>query len=82
MEWLCSWPPGGLTEPIPLWVTGCIALAAYPLIGAAEVHEVALQYLDPVNWLFLGGMLSAASMQQWGLHRRIALGIRIYWNPG
>ena len=64
-----------MTEPIPLWVTGCIPLAAYPLIGAAEVHEVALQYLDPVNWLFLGGMLIAASMQQWGLHRRIALGI-------
>lgn len=41
----------------------------------AEVHEVALQYPDPVNWLFLGGMLIAATMQQWGLHRRIALGI-------
>jgi sodium-dependent dicarboxylate transporter 2/3/5 len=31
--------------------------------------------LDPVNFLFLGGMWIAACMEQWGLHRRIALGI-------
>jgi sodium-dependent dicarboxylate transporter 2/3/5 len=64
-----------MTEPIPLWATGCIPIVAFPLIGAAGIGEVALQYFDPVNWLFLGGMLIAASMQQWGLHRRIALGI-------
>jgi sodium-dependent dicarboxylate transporter 2/3/5 len=64
-----------MTEPIPLWATGCIPLVTYPVIGAARFHEVALQYFDPVNFLFLGGMLIAGAMQQWGLHRRIALGI-------
>lgn len=64
-----------MTEPIPLAATACIPIAVYPFIGAARVHEVVLQYFDPVNWLFLGGMLIAGSMQQWGLHRRIALGI-------
>jgi len=64
-----------MTEPIPLWLTGCIPLLAYPLAGVAPWHAVALQYLDPVNFLFLGGMMIAASMQQWGLHRRIALAI-------
>ena len=64
-----------MTEPIPLWLTGCIPLVAYPLAGVAPLHAVALQYFDPVNFLFLGGMMIAAAMQQWGLHRRIALAI-------
>ena len=64
-----------MTEPIPLWATGCIPLLAYPLFGVAGPFAVVLQYFDPVNFLFLGGMMIAASMQQWGLHRRIALTI-------
>jgi len=64
-----------MTEPIPLWATGCIPLLAYPLLGVASPFAVGLQYFDPVNFLFLGGMMIAASMQQWGLHRRIALTI-------
>jgi sodium-dependent dicarboxylate transporter 2/3/5 len=64
-----------ITEPIPLWATACIPLVAYPIIGVAPLFAVALQYFDPVNVLFLGGMMIAASMQQWGLHRRIALNI-------
>lgn len=64
-----------ITEPLPLWATACIPIIAYPLIGVAPLHAVVLQYFDPVNFLFLGGMMIAAAMQQWGLHRRIALGI-------
>jgi solute carrier family 13 (sodium-dependent dicarboxylate transporter), member 2/3/5 len=64
-----------ITEPLPLWATACIPLIAYPTIGVAPWHDIALQYFDPVNFLFLGGMMIAAAMQQWGLHRRIALGI-------
>jgi len=64
-----------MTEPVPLWLTACIPLIAYPLAGVAPWHAIALQYFDPVNFLFLGGMMIAASMQQWGLHRRIALTI-------
>ena len=62
-----------ITEPIPLWATACMPLLAYPLLGVASPFAVVLQYFDPVNFLFLGGMMIAASMQQWGLHRRIAL---------
>jgi sodium-dependent dicarboxylate transporter 2/3/5 len=64
-----------ITEPLPLWATGCVPLIAYPLLGVGSVFDIALQYFDPVNFLFLGGMMIAASMQQWGLHRRIALTI-------
>ena len=62
-----------ITEPLPLWVTATLPLVIFPLSGVATLFPVALQYFDPVNFLFLGGMLIAAAMQQWGLHRRIAL---------
>ena len=64
-----------ITEPIPLWATACLPLVVFPVLGVANPFEVALQYFDPVNFLFLGGMMIAGSMQQWGLHRRIALNI-------
>jgi sodium-dependent dicarboxylate transporter 2/3/5 len=64
-----------ITEPMPLWATACLPLLVFPVLGVAAPYEVALQYFDPVNFLFLGGMMIAASMQQWGLHRRIALTI-------
>lgn len=64
-----------ITEPLPLAWTACLPLLVYPLARVASPFEVALQYLDPVNFLFLGGMFIAAAMQQWGLHRRIALAI-------
>ena len=66
-----------ITETLPLWATACLPLLIFPLAGAAPWQEVALQYLDPLNFLFLGGMFIAAAMQQWGLHRRIALAIVI-----
>jgi sodium-dependent dicarboxylate transporter 2/3/5 len=64
-----------ITEPLPLWATACVPLVAYPVFGVASPFDVGLQYFDPVNFLFFGGMMIAASMQQWGLHRRIALTI-------
>lgn len=64
-----------ITEPLQLWATACIPLITFPLFGIADIFDTVAQYFDPVNFLFLGGMLIAACMQQWGLHRRIALAI-------
>ncbi len=64
-----------ITEPLPLWATACLPLVLFPLFGAARFPDVLVQYFDPVNFLFLGGMMIAACMEQSGLHRRIALGI-------
>jgi len=72
----CWW----ITETLPLWATACLPLPLFPLFGSAPLFTTALQYFDPVNFLFLGGMWIAACMQQWGLHRRIALGV--VWRIG
>jgi solute carrier family 13 (sodium-dependent dicarboxylate transporter), member 2/3/5 len=67
----CWW----ITEPIPLWGTACLPIITFPVFSDASLAIILLQYFDPVNFLFLGGMWIAACMEQWGLHRRIALNI-------
>lgn len=70
-----------LTEAVPIYLTACVPLLAFPLFrvfgpGWGEnVRESVLPYVDPYIFLFAGGMGIAAAMQQWDLHRRIALGI-------
>ena len=64
-----------LTEALPIYVTACMPLVLFPLTGALSVPESVLPYFDPYIFLFAGGMGIAAAMQQWNLHRRIALGI-------
>ena len=64
-----------ISEPVPLWLTALIPIFFFPVLGISSLLDVVCQYFDPVNFLFLGGMLIAACMQQWGLHRRIALNV-------
>lgn len=70
-----------LTEALPIYLTACVPLVLFPLLGVfgpglgANVRQSVLPYLDPYIFLFAGGMGIAAAMQQWNLHRRIALGI-------
>lgn len=70
-----------LTEALPIYWTACVPLVLFPLLGVfgdrflANLAAVILPYVDPYIFLFAGGMAIAAAMQQWNLHRRIALGI-------
>lgn len=70
-----------LTEAVPITWTACLPLALFPLLrlfgpeAAANVRASWLPYIDPYIFLFAGGMAIAAAMQQWNLHRRIALGV-------
>lgn len=70
-----------LTEAVPIYWTACMPLLLFPLFGVfgpglgQNVRLTVLPYVDPYIFLFAGGMGIAAAMQQWSLHRRIALGI-------
>ena len=70
-----------LTEAIPIYWTACLPLLAFPLLRpfpggvGANLGASVLPYVDPYIFLFAGGMAIAAAMQQWNLHRRIALSI-------
>ncbi len=70
-----------LTEAVPIYWTACVPLVLFPALGvfaggrAENLRAAAAPYVDPYIFLFAGGMAIAAAMQQWNLHRRIALGV-------
>jgi sodium-dependent dicarboxylate transporter 2/3/5 len=64
-----------ISEAVPLWVTALLPLILFPALGVAEFGTILLEYFDPVNFLFFGGMLIAASLEEWNLHERMALGM-------
>lgn len=70
-----------LTEALPMYWTACVPLVIFPLTGvfgdgpADGLRQTVGAYVDPYIFLFAGGMAIAAAMQQWDLHRRIALSI-------
>jgi sodium-dependent dicarboxylate transporter 2/3/5 len=68
-------------EALPIHWTACAPLLLFPLLDVfgsgwlSALRQSALPYLDPYIFLFAGGMAIAAAMQQWNLHRRIALAV-------
>ncbi len=70
-----------ITEALPIHWTACVPLLAFPALDLFDVGflgglgRTALPYVDPYIFLFAGGMAIAAAMQQWNLHRRIALSV-------
>ncbi|MCR9137330.1 MAG: SLC13 family permease [Alphaproteobacteria bacterium] len=61
-----------LTEAIPLAATALLPLAAAPLLGIADIGDIAVSFSHPLIILFLGGFLLAKAIERSGLHRRLA----------
>jgi sodium-dependent dicarboxylate transporter 2/3/5 len=64
-----------VTEALPIPATALIPIALFPLLtgGEVSVRAAAAPYAHELIFLFMGGFLLGLAMQQWGLHRRIAL---------
>jgi sodium-dependent dicarboxylate transporter 2/3/5 len=77
-----------LTEALPIAVTACIPLLLFPALGvfgrgfAGDLARSAAPFLDAYIFLFLGGMTIGAAMEEWGLHRRVALHIMLAIGTG
>jgi solute carrier family 13 (sodium-dependent dicarboxylate transporter), member 2/3/5 len=66
-----------VSEAIPVAATALLPLGLLPLLGVVKPAEAAAPYGDPIIFLFIGGFMVAAAIEQCGLHRRIALGILV-----
>lgn len=64
-----------ITEAIPLAATSLIPLIFFPITGILSTEEIASSYINSIIFLFLGGFLIAIAMEEWSLHKRIALKI-------
>jgi sodium-dependent dicarboxylate transporter 2/3/5 len=64
-----------ITEAIPLAATSLIPLIFFPITGILSTEEIASSYINSIIFLFLGGFLIAIAMEEWVLHKRIALKI-------
>jgi len=63
------------TEVIPIAVTALLPLVLFPVFNISGISATATPYANPMIFLFLGGFILAIGMQEWNLHKRIALNI-------
>ncbi|HCY76362.1 MAG TPA: sodium:dicarboxylate symporter [Ignavibacteriales bacterium] len=64
-----------ITEALPMAATSLVPLVFFPLLGVLSGSEISGSYINSVIFLFVGGFMLAIAMENWGLHKRIALKI-------
>jgi sodium-dependent dicarboxylate transporter 2/3/5 len=70
--WMAIW---WITECLPLAVTALLPVAVFPLLGVMTIRQATAPFANEVVFLYLGGFLIAAALQQWRAHERIALSV-------
>lgn len=61
------------TEVFPLAVTALIPAVFLPALGVMRARDVSAQYFNDTSMLFVGGLVVAIAVEEWDVHRRMAL---------
>jgi len=59
-------------EGLPLAVVSLLPIVLFPAAGVLSTKEAAVNYANPIIYLFLGGFLIAIAVEKTGLHKIIA----------
>ncbi|NND82337.1 MAG: DASS family sodium-coupled anion symporter [Gammaproteobacteria bacterium] len=70
--WMIVW---WISEAVSISVTALLPLTIFPLLGIADIEDVAAKYGSPTVFLFFGGFVMALALEKVNLHKRIALTI-------
>jgi sodium-dependent dicarboxylate transporter 2/3/5 len=64
-----------LTEALPLALTATLPFLLLPVMGLMSAGDIAGLYWSPIIFLVFGGALLAIAVEEYGLHRRLAIAI-------
>lgn len=59
-------------EGLPLAVVSLLPIVLFPAAGVLSTKETAINYANPIIYLFLGGFMIAIAVEKTGLHKVIA----------
>jgi solute carrier family 13 (sodium-dependent dicarboxylate transporter), member 2/3/5 len=70
--WMVIW---WVTEATPIAVAALLPIVVFPALGIFDLTHATAPYASPIIFLFMGGFFLALGLEEYGLHKRIALNL-------